>query len=377
MGAALVALAVSALTGYGLMASYSVNRLNQLSGAATLADQTSEKNAVLSAVSDSTVDTALTASPLMQRLVDVAMVRASYRGAAIGPWMTHIRRLGWRDTVSLQNALLVAGKNNDLPDALNISDALLRRQQLMEQLVPILAMMEIDASFQGHIVGRLAQRPSWRAVYLTSMEHMQSPEQLTGRYAVLRALAARGGLDRDEIVANVTMLERTGRPDLAFDIWKSTQKGVSQPLNDPDFTRSAQSASLDGEVIPFEWQMMTGEGFSAGALEENGRSQLTIDWDGRGVPTFARQRTSASPGRYALTVQTPSRSNPNLSALTFRFLCGNKATPFLADPKRPGYYVASESASCSYPILEILGDVQPSTSIHQFTIKSLNLHRIS
>ena len=77
---------------------------------ALLVSLNAQPAAQLGRLSDETVRAATAAAPLDQRVVNVAMARdARLHGGALTPaWLEALSRLGWRDTVSLQNRLYAA-----------------------------------------------------------------------------------------------------------------------------------------------------------------------------------------------------------------------------------------------------------------------------
>jgi hypothetical protein len=374
VAAGLVAAVILATATYAARASNAIRDVAAVRPVALLGDRNPAARGRLATLGDGQVRLALAASPLSARLVNVAMVRAADRGAAPAPWLAQVGRLGWRDTTSLQNRLYVAARGGDLDAVLDDSDALLRRRVLTEQIVPVLSLVETDSALRARLAARLAARPRWRGTYLSMTGHLQAPDRLRARFALLQALAARGGIERGEALGNVNLLEAGGEPGLALAVWQKVEPGITRPLNDGRFRRAARNPGTDEErPVAFEWEMLSGEGFGAGATAEGGASRLEIDWDGRGVPVFARQRTSAGPGGYALAVQVAPHEVPELSVLTFRLRCPDGAVALRPVAGSPTRLVTQTRVSCGYPVLEIAGDVQPSASPHQIAIDGLAL----
>lgn len=328
------------------------------------------------AISTQQIRTALAAEPLHQPVVNVAMVRAVRSGAPAAPWLSQVSRLGWRDTVALQNELYAAAREADVTAILTIGDALLRRQSFTEQIVPAFTMFELDPTLRQRLVGLLASAPDWRATYLGMTGNLQRPDQLRARFETLRALQARGvKLSWSAVAQNIRLLDAGGMSGDAFALWTMLRPGESRPLGDPRFAFAGANDLADDLPTPFEWQTMSGAGFDAGISDYGGQAVLEIDWNGRGVPLFAQQRTSGAPGNYVLKVGVTPAEARELSLLTFRLSCGGQTSDFRQQGGDPTRLVTEQAVTCDYPMFEIHGAVQASAMPHQLTISSLTLRR--
>jgi hypothetical protein len=328
----------------------------------------------LDTLSAATVRSAVAAVPLDQRIANVAMVRDARRdgGARAGAWLAVLSQLGWRDTEALQNMLGAAAVARDLPRILDVGDALLRRRQLMDQIIPALSMLEMEPRLRDVLAARLAARPGWRGAYLTTTGQLSDRARLLARFGMMRLLQRRGvALDRGEVVPNIDALDRAGLPAHGFALWQGVEPRVTRPLDDVRFAEAGRSYRADVDPVPYQWQMMTGEGFGADASDDGGRTMLTIDWAGRGVPVFAQQRSSAAPGRYALRVDVAPEDRADLSAITFRLTCANVIMPFHA--VAPGRYVTAGAVPCDFPTFQIAGDLQPAATTHDLSIRQITM----
>lgn len=371
----------------------------------------------LAAIPDATMRGALAARPLDQGIVNLAMVReiqayaagnANGQGAGVtsqrsvvqGPvvngqatpgytipalddarlaaWMPVVAQLGWRDTATQFNRLYVAAAGADIATILDVSEALLRRQQLMDRITPVLALVETDPKISLDLVGRLQNRPAWRGAYLESTTILTRRDQLVARYGILRELMRRGGqLTKTEVAANVIALDRGKLPELGFALWKAVHRDVVVPLNDPDFQRAAANSADDVTPVPYDWQLMTGEGFSTDAFVEDGRSALEIKWNGRGVPIFVRQRTSARSGRYRLDIVLDPENIADLSAIQFRLMCDDTAIALRQEGRVPTRLATVQPVPCAYPVFEVVGDVQSSSTPHTLLLHALHLRPLA
>ena len=371
---ALTAIVLLLVAGYAAAASVAIQKVAQRRNVALLVMARSEQARSLDGLSVAAIRNAVAASPLEQRTINVAMARETRAqgNGRLNAWLALIARLGWRDTQSSQNLLYAAAMAQDLPRIVDVSDALLRRQRLTDQIFPMLTLMESDPRLQAMLAARLAGRPSWRGFYFSSTGSLRTREQLVSRFALIRQLQNAGvRLDLGEVVPSIIALDRGNLPAYGFDLWSRIQPGVTRPLDDTDFSAASRSYDSNYDPVPYQWRMMSGEGFSADATRDGGRARLSIDWDGRGVPVFAQQRTSAMPGRFALTVDVPREDAGDLSALAFRLTCPGGAVPF--QPAGAGRYVTPDAVPCAYPVLEIAGDVQPSATAHQLVINRIML----
>lgn len=335
--------------------------------------------APIMSIRDDTLRRAVSGRPLDARLVNIAMMKSIGQGGdgMLARWIPVLSKLGWRDTAALQNRLYAAATNDDLGAVMNISDALMRRQQAQEQIIPVLSITEGDVMLRGELVRRLADNPGWRGRYLFATGHLRTPAQLEARYALLTALRRRGvALDRSSLVSNVNALVGGGLPEQGFALWAGSQQGISRPLNDTDFARaSVNDASVESNV-PFEWEITNGAGYSVGAYSEAGKSELDIQWDGRGVPVFVRQRTSANPGRYAINLDVDPESVRDLSALGLRLICNQTGYDLQQRPGLPTHFVTLERIPCSYPILEIAGDIRAGATPRHIELRKVRMVRI-
>lgn len=376
VAAALTIVTLTAVAVYAAVAANTVALVGATSGAAVLGAPVQARQAPLRGIDDRQVRIALAASPLSPRLVNIAMVRAVAAGAPPARWMAQLAQLGWRDTPTLQNRLYAAALARNVAAIVDLCDALLRRRSLVDQIIPALSVVETDPNLSGAFVDRLARWPNWRGEYLTTTGQLRQPSQLAARYRILRALRGRGPLGPGEAVQNVRALDAGGLPDLAFALWRAVEPEVTSPLDDAHFVRASRDFQGAADTVPYQWQMLSGEGYSAGASTDAGRSTLDIDWDGRGVPIFAQQRTSASPGSYMLAVRVASSDLTELAAFSFRLMCGNDTVELRQDPRMPDRLLTTRPVSCGYPTLQIAGDIQPSATPHRLAFEAIELRRV-
>jgi len=337
---------------------------------------------------------AIAARPLDQVIANVAMVWAvkgqapqgssvvvangKAEKARLNTWMPVVARLGWRDTAAQFNRLYVAAATGDIVTVMDVSESLLRRQRGVDQITPVLAIAETDPQISLELIARLQRKPGWRAAYLVTTNVLVRPDQRVARYKMLRELMRRGDrLGDDEVFANVTALERGALPNLGFALLKAARPGVTSPLNDPEFRRAATNSAGGVATVPYDWQLLTGEGFSTDAFIENGQSSLEIKWNGRGVPVFARQRTSAGPGRYVLDIGIEPHTIADIAAVQFRLVCDGTVIGFRQDGPSPTRLSTLQPVPCAYPVFEIAGEVQSSSMPRTVALHALRLRPVA
>lgn len=367
-----------ATTVYAATAALAVKDVSAARPFALLAERPAESRALLNALGERKLNTALTASPLDQRLVDVAMVRDVDRHGQerTGHWIGVIERLGWRDTTALQNRLYVAAQDNDLNSVIDIVDAMLRRRKLTDELIGALSSAEVDPASRIVMVNRLVDRPNWRGVYLTTTEQLKTADQLRARYQLLGELQRRGSpIAANEAALNIIAAERVGLHDLGFSLWRSTHPHSGRPLDDAHFSAAGESLrrGIDETPIPYQWQILVGEGFRADVSGEGRNSALEIDWDGRGVPVFAQQRLSGSGGAYTMTLDTSTANAADLSAFDFRLACHNVTVPLRRQSPGSKSYVSDQPVPCAYPLFQIAGGIRGAATQRHLVIPSIDI----
>ncbi|WP_375396494.1 hypothetical protein [uncultured Sphingomonas sp.] len=369
MGATLIALTVGYATessAYGIVRTGHVQAVR--SGKPTEIDRT-------------TLQRAIEATPLRQSLVNIAMSAGRPPGSIPDRrWIAVLRRMGWRDTPSLQNILLALSRGTDERAMMDTLDALLRRGQLFTQTAGVMNAMEGIAGARPEVIRLLARHPSWRHDYLVTAGEIRSEPLALGRFQVLNQLQRRGDhMTRDEVAPLLPVLIRYGRPVEAWKLWYGFAGPIASPLQDGDFRLAANRANVDQISVPFEWDFPIGSGFSVDLYLEGGRPNLAITWDGRGVPVFATQTTSANRGRYSLSVATSDAPAMVADLLVFRLRCGDQSVDFSWDGRRrPGELrFGAINVPCDFPVLEMAGKLQGTSSAHSFSLRRITLSHLS
>ncbi len=238
---------------------------------------------------------AIADNPLDQRLVNLYFVQLAHEKGAFAPALSEdaalLARLGWRDNAAQQNLLLRDAVTGQLSGALDRVDALLRRERLREPAYQILQLIERDPNLHRHLMERLERGVPWRKGYLGYPVSNTDRTLQNARIGTLQALLRSGTrLDNAEIAPFLGVLVASARGQDALLLWERfTRIRIPQnTLNDEDFS-SAQQRSLRSDVqMPFEWEFGSGPGFSASVTQQD-EPQVTLRWDGNGVPIFMTQ----------------------------------------------------------------------------------------
>lgn len=313
------------------------------------------------------IATALAINPLSQSALNALLVE---RMRATGRPMTKgeanlLLQLGWRDEVSLRNVGEVYADGSDLPKLLNVFDALLRRATRSgEPVTDVLTFMETKPDFQAALVNKLAQDPPWRSLFLRlTANQLDTREAALNRLQTYQALARTKRPPSDiETAAVLPALHAQGFGGEAFALWQDVRRRRGQPmlmrpLADPDFARTARLQEDQGIMTVYDWTVEHGDGFGIGFGSD--AKGLMIEWDGRGIPVFARQRSSALPGTYRLAVTTETDTEGE-DAIGYRLVCPEGVVELrpAGMSGRTRLYRTDGRVGCGFPMFEIFGRPQ-------------------
>ncbi|GAA3722701.1 hypothetical protein GCM10022268_33610 [Sphingomonas cynarae] len=313
------------------------------------------------------IATALAINPLSQSALNALLVeRARDAGRPMAKDEADLLlRLGWRDEASLRNVGEVYADGSDLSKLLNVFDALLRRSTRSgEPVTNVLTFMETQPALQAALVNKLSQDPPWRSLFLRL-----TTSQLNTRQAALDRLQTYQALARTkrpptevETAAVLPALYAQGFGGEAFELWQDVRRRGDQPLlmrplADPDFMRAARLQEDQEVMTVYDWTIEHGDGF--GIRFGSDAKGVVIEWDGRGIPVFARQRSSALPGAYRLAVITEAEAEGE-DTIGYRLVCPEGVVELrpAAMSGRTRLYRADERVGCEFPIFEIFGRPQ-------------------
>lgn len=318
---------------------------------------------------------ALARQPLDQPLLNAVYaneVRGGLDESRRRAYVSALRRLGWRDTATQQNLLFEAARSNNLEAALDHMDALLRRDKLADQIMPLLAQLEVDPAGTRLMAERMAQMPVWRERYFRFAEPLSNPEILDARLRLFEYMAEQDiPVSRVEMRATLFALFSAGRKDAIADIVRAELPAEKQAqlLYDPDFDQwLGEPAETRWATGPQDWLLTNRSGVSTQIVTEEWGSRLVLRWNGRGAPIIARTLTFLAEGQQPeLEVSLSAGSQlRGLDSLRFTLICRGvrevifvrKAAGSAAGPgidRRTAYYEAEGGAPCDYPGLYIGG----------------------
>ena len=165
--------------------------------------------------------------------------------------------LGWRDTPTLVWAFEDAARRDDVVRAMDIADALARRQVVKPLTRQIFFASLGDPRLRSALVARLAKRPTWRATFFADVAERLPPSQFAGMELMLHQLAATPAPPTaDERMKYVGRLVALGEYGKARNFWAKafsiTPDRLASVPFDGQFIRAAQGGASDPKS-PFEW----------------------------------------------------------------------------------------------------------------------------
>jgi hypothetical protein len=334
-------------------------------------------------VSGAELATAFAKDPLNQNLVNAGLALQS--GALSederAKWITVIGKMGWRSTAASQTLINEAMKTQDLRKITAIADALLRRQKLFEQTVNLMNLLEAEPSTWEGVYNRLNANAPWRVDYLQYAGVIKQPAVIEGRIRTLRALQKGGNrLTRQELAPSIAMLVSADKLKDAEQIWRANGRMPPTDLHDGDFSTAVSVGSDTNFSFPFEWQFYSGTGFSAYPSEDglNGAT-VAIQWDGRGLPLFMSQLTSATPGNYRFSFKVDGDAQKFASKIGVRFRCGSEIIRLRNSVKPNSQIVMAETITpitCEFPWVDIFGQIQERSAAVELAFNRVMLARI-
>lgn len=367
-----VAAQAFALMAFLLFVNYQKSSADVVDGAGTILVNTEGEAMLPSQLA--AAKRALARQPLDQNLLNViyaSEVRAGLDDTIRNQYVSTLGKMGWRDSATQQNLLFEAARRNDLIAALDHMDALLRRDKLAEQIMPLLAQLEVDPTGTRLMAERLAQEPAWRLRYFRFAEPLNNLDILDARLRLFEYMAEQDmPVKRVERRATLYALFNAGRKDAIADLVRAelpAEQG-SQLLYDPNFDQwFGEPDEIRWATAPQDWRLTNRSGVSAQIIAEDWNSRLVLRWNGRGAPIIARTMTFLSEGQNPeLEVSLSADSQlRGLESLRFTLICPGvrevllvRKTAGASSPgvdRRSAFYEAESEIPCDYPELFIGG----------------------
>lgn len=274
--------------------------------------------------------------------------------------------LGWRDTASQQNLIIEAGRVEDPRAVVGHIDALLRRGQLVDEILPLLVRIEAIPEAAGLLADRLALRPNWRGRYFRGSDLLRDPQVLTARARLFEQMLDKGDrLSNRELKPSLDAMMRAGMREQAARVAMRANPvpGGKAAIYDPDFSKSLSLEQEDREYpLPFEWSTVNRPGISAQIGSRSGGGQLQLRWSGVGAPVIARTMVllaQVPPSRLDVRADSLDALD-GLKMFGFGLACQGQGTVRFFEDGRDGIartvrYRSDRAAPCAYPDLVILG----------------------
>lgn len=272
---------------------------------------------------------ALKAQPLNPAIVNAAVFAQIALKPGSRPQPAKIallEKLGWRNTPALQNRIFDAVERKDIGKIVAIADALLRRDDVIDQGQALMRLMELSPSTRSQLADALQTRPNWRLAYFQSPQKPKGSQAVGARAKLAKSLEQRGSeLDRAELLPTLGLLTDNGYSREAYDLWLHYRNLKPALVNDPRFQWAYEMRNDINVGMPFEWQLLTGPGFWTELVKEGGQAGLSINWNRNGVPYFLAQRLYLGQQSAGLSLQVDGVDLPDTLAddVSFVLICPN------------------------------------------------------
>ncbi len=341
-----------------------------------------KKAAPLSRANLALIESNAAEQPYRQDLLYLLYRDAAARGdsSKADRYATQMAKLGWRNTNAQRSLMIKAVTARDYVDLLNRADAMLRRDVLAGQALQLVFLFELNADVREPLVHALERRPPWRAAFFTQARTLQLPQSRLARLDTINHLLdARSKVSREEIAPLVNAFEVAREDRRAEALWvRFVKPGGRSPGYDPTFEKLARMDQDRTDLImPFEWRLGQGTGSNTYVDSTGG---IRVEWDGRGVPSFLRQRLRLK-GKRPVTVAIALGSDvmTGAAALDLALICNGSGqiiplenTDISADQDLITFS-SSAPISCDLPELRISGALRDTASPVDFTIRSVEV----
>jgi len=324
-------------------------------------------------------------SPLDQSLLNALYVywkvSGQLKGSSESRMLRLIARQGWRSTPAQQNLMIAAAARLDVDDIVLRGDALLRREQLEASVLELMYQAEVVPAGRRALLKSLRLAPAWREKFFSDAAGIEGTSRLTARAQTLNAMVASGDLpSQSESAFTLRRMVENGLSASAYDLWtKLTRKRPDAGLTDSNFL---DAAKRDSSTLPypFEWQMLSGRGFSSTAIDSGGTGSVKLSWDGRDSPVFMEQTLKAPNGTLpSLQIRGPDANDNTLTKLAFTLECSNREPIVFENDNRGPYPVKAlrlrpkYQPYCPYPIFRVRGKANSLNRSVELTISYIGL----
>lgn len=278
-----------------------------------------------------------------------------------------LAEMGFRSTLAQQLLLTSALERRDFVEILMRSDALLRREKLEKEVLPIMLVAAGDQSTREPLITALAREPNWRLAFMTHPGGFARADLRAARAEVLDEMITRKiPTLQVEVAHALRALAGEQENEAAYRLWKKYRglEGRTFSVFDPRFEFVARDRGSElGSEIPFEWRLLKGRGYRAQLRESTKQNNLTLSWNGRGSPTMLEQKVRLEDGKaYNLQILASDPASVVARRFTVSLDCPGLSPVQFADfrpaagPGRPETVEAENAIQCDFPVLRIRGN---------------------
>lgn len=278
-----------------------------------------------------------------------------------------LAEMGFRSTLAQQLLLTSALERRNFVEILLRSDALLRREKLQKEVLPIMLVAAGDESTREPLITALAREPDWRLAFMTHPGGFARADLRAARAEVLDEMMTRKiPILQVEIAHALRALASEQENEAAYRLWKK-YRGLDNRnffVFDPRFEFVARDRGNEaGSEIPFEWRLLKGRGYRAQLRESTKQNNLTLSWNGRGSPTMLEQKVRLDRGKaYSLQILATDPAPVVARRFTVSLDCPGLAPVQFVDfrpavgPGQPETVKANEVIQCDFPVLRVRGN---------------------
>lgn len=168
-----------------------------------------------------------------------------------------LEQMGWRQTIVLQNRIVLAARQSDTASITMTADALMRREDLLPESIALLNVIEQAPLGRSRILQRLALEPKWKSIYIADFSNLNSVSEALNRQDLILAGRKAGiRFDDDDYQAVARHLWSQGLYENAFSTIKySAAYKPNNILLDGRMTRVRNVESASAGLDPFEWAL--------------------------------------------------------------------------------------------------------------------------
>lgn len=337
-----------------------------------------DRTALPAGLDSSIIHQAVRTAPLEQNHFNGLMLDAVVRNPNVDltAWLKVLVKLGWRDATSVQNLIADAVRRQDVDALVDPADALLRQDRLFAETTQVMNLAEAYPATWPKVFALLRSHVRWRHRYLEQAGSITNPEVLNGRARTIQALLSSGDrLAGQEVRPFVGALINAGRVAEADTLWRRYTGDRSNLIHDSTFQEVLVNATQQVSAHTLQWTIAQDYGFSADVAPDGlGNGLVALRWDGRGVPVFLSQTTSASPGHQSLRVKVEGDPRIFADRIGFRLRCGSEFAMFEPVRRTSGAELSLKTTSpvaCRYPTLEIFGKIQKTTQSFEGALSAI------